>query len=237
LANRGFEVGFAETNRGPVAAEAMVDATRVVLVGTLPDEQSVTDLQAAASEVWGPGNVDATGLTVGETTWTDGVVRFTGSTTPTDDRPTRFGELVKERVDALIVIDTSGLSIVDNTAELEEVQTTVDGLVTASPIQFAPDSPVISDESDAVLTEVAASLNQVPDAPVEVVGHTDDVGDEQDNLVLSQQRAEAVVARLAELGVDPGRMTSRGEGEANPIADNTTDEGKAANRRIEFILV
>ncbi|MGI9613988.1 MAG: OmpA family protein, partial [Acidimicrobiales bacterium] len=89
----------------------------------------------------------------------------------------------------------------------------------------------------AVLADIAESLNRVPDVPFEVVGHTDDVGEEQDNLLLSEQRAEAVVERLAELGVDPGRMTARGEGETNPIADNNTDEGKAANRRIEFILV
>ena len=237
LANRGFEVGFAETVRGPVNAEAMLDGARVVLSGVLPDDQSVTDLQAAAGEIWGPENVDGTGLITGDSTWTDGVVRLTGSTVPTDDRPARFGDLVKERIDALVVIDTSGLAIVDNSAQLAEVQATVDDLVAGSPIQFAPDSPVISEESEAVLTELAASLNQIPDVAFEVVGHTDDVGEEQDNLILSQERAEAVVARLAELGVDPGRMSSRGEGEANPIADNDTDEGKAANRRIEFILV
>jgi OOP family OmpA-OmpF porin len=237
LANRGFEVGFAETVRGPVDAEARVDGAGVVLSGELPDEGSVVELQAVAGEVWGPENVDGGGLTVGESVWTDGAVRLTGSTAPNDDRPTIFGELVKARIDALVVIDTSGLSIIDNSAQLAEVQATVDELVAASPIQFAPDSPVISEESDAVLDEVAAALSQLPDVPFEVVGHTDDVGDDEDNLVLSQQRAEAVVARLQGLGIDPVRMTSRGEGEANPVADNTTDEGKAANRRIEFILV
>ncbi len=242
LDNRGFEVGFAETQRAPVDAGAAITGAAgggatVVLSGALPNEQSITDLQTAAAEIWGIENVDGVALVVGDTTWTDGVLRLSGSTLPTDDRPAQFGALVRERIDAAITVDTSGLTIVDNSAQVDEVQAAVAALVTASPIQFAPDSPVISEESDTVLAEVAATLNQVPDVPFDVVGHTDDVGDEQDNLLLSEQRAEAVVARLAELGVDPARMSARGEGEANPIADNGTDEGKAANRRIEFVLV
>ena len=237
LANRGFEVGFVETVLSPVTAELALADGRVALSGVLPDDQSLGDLVAIAGEVWQPENVEASGLSVGATTWTDGSIRLTGSTTTTDDRVGRFGGLVTERIGALVTVDTSALTIVDTTARLAEVQTQVDELVAASPIQFAPDSPVISSGSDAVLVELAAALNVIPEVPFEVVGHTDSVGPEQDNLQLSQERAAAVVARLTELGVDPGRMTSRGEGEENPIADNTTDEGKAANRRIEFILV
>jgi outer membrane protein OmpA-like peptidoglycan-associated protein len=54
--------------------------------------------------------------------------------------------------------------------------------------------------------------------------------------VLSEQRAQAVVDRLVELGIAADRLSARGEGEAQPIADNDTDEGRADNRRIEFVI-
>ena len=56
-------------------------------------------------------------------------------------------------------------------------------------------------------------------------------------LTLSQQRAEAVVAKLGELGVAPGVLTAKGYGQDKPVADNATDEGRASNRRIEFTVV
>lgn len=236
LANRGFEVGFVETVLDAVNAEVAIEDGRATLTGVLPDEESVADLVAVAGEVWQPANVDSAGLSVGDTTWTDGVIRVTGSTTEADDGVERFRGLVSERIDTLVMVDTAGLTVVDNSELVAEVQTTVDDLVAASPIQFAPNSPAIDAASDELLIEVAEALNRLPDVSFEVVGHTDDVGDDQENLLLSQQRAAAVVERLTELGVDTARMSSRGEGEDNPIADNTTDEGKAANRRIEFIL-
>ena len=236
LANRGFEVGKVETVLSPVSAEVAIVDSSVTLSGVVPDEESAADLVAVAGEVWGPGNVDSTGLTVGDTTWTDGLIRLTGSTAASDVRVGDFDRLVSERIDTLVNVDTSALTLVDDSVLREEVQATVDELVEASPIQFAPNSPVIDSASDDLLTEVAAALNEAPDVKFEVVGHTDNVGNDQENLVLSQERAAAVVERLTELGVEAERMSSRGEGEDNPIADNATTEGKAANRRIEFIL-
>jgi OOP family OmpA-OmpF porin len=235
LENRGFEVGFVDELLAPVNAEVAVTGDRVALTGTLPDEQSIVDLVSIATEVWGDGNVESTGLVAGSTTWTEGRLRVTGSTAA-DQRIANFVVLVSERLGRLIEVDTSALSVADPAEQLATVQSAVDGLVAASPIQFAPDSAEIEPASDAVLAGIADALGSVPTVPVEVVGHTDDVGPEEDNLTLSEDRAEAVVARLVELGVDAGRLSSRGEGEAQPIASNDTDEGKAANRRIEFIL-
>ena len=237
LANRGFEVGFVETMLSPVDATLAVDTNSVVIAGALPDDQSVTDLRAIADEVWGGGNVDSSGLTVGDATWTSGRIRATGSVLATDDRVNLFARLVAERIDSLVDVDRAGLDIVDNAAAIGELQAQVDELVTANPIEFAPTSPEIDQASDGLLEQLAAALATLPDVSFEVVGHTDDVGSEEENLLLSEQRAEAVVARLISLGIDPARMTARGEGEARPVADNATDEGKAANRRIEFILV
>ena len=74
-------------------------------------------------------------------------------------------------------------------------------------------------------------------AYIEVVGHTDDVGDDSYNLDLSQQRAEAVGQYLVNAGVDPSKIIMFGAGESSPIASNATDEGRAENRRVEVLVL
>jgi outer membrane protein OmpA-like peptidoglycan-associated protein len=237
LTSRGFEVGFQESILSPVAAAVAIDGANVVLTGALPDEQSVIDFIAVAGEVWGAANVDGTALTVGETTWTEGRIQLSGTPVATDANVTRFTTLVGERIGTLVAVEITGLAAGDDPAQILTAQTTVDTLVAGSPIAFAPDSADIDAASDALLTELAAALNLVPNTSVEIVGHTDNVGEEQDNLLLSEDRAQAVQARLSSLGVAPARLTARGEGESKPVADNNTDAGKAQNRRIEFVLI
>ena len=76
-----------------------------------------------------------------------------------------------------------------------------------------------------------------PAARIEVGGHTDSDGVPEENEVLSQARADAVVASLVGKGVEAGRLQAVGYGDALPIASNETGEGKAQNRRIEFLLL
>ena len=71
---------------------------------------------------------------------------------------------------------------------------------------------------------------------VTITGYTDNVGEDADNFALSLQRAEAVRDHLVSLGADPNKFHVSGAGEANPIADNTTDEGRAKNRRVEVAV-
>ena len=72
---------------------------------------------------------------------------------------------------------------------------------------------------------------------MEIAGHTDSQGREQMNLNLSQSRAEAVLAAIMERRIRTKNLTAKGYGEVSPIADNKTEEGREANRRIEFTLV
>ena len=71
---------------------------------------------------------------------------------------------------------------------------------------------------------------------VMITGYTDNVGEDADNFALSLQRAEAVRDHLVSLGADANKFHVSGAGEANPIADNTTDEGRAKNRRVEVAV-
>ncbi|MGR3492364.1 MAG: OmpA family protein, partial [Shimia sp.] len=83
----------------------------------------------------------------------------------------------------------------------------------------------------------AEVLRECADPAIEVAGHTDSQGREEMNLELSQARAEAVVTALREERILAEGLQARGYGEARPIADNDTAEGREANRRIEFTLI
>ena len=74
------------------------------------------------------------------------------------------------------------------------------------------------------------------DLKIELGGHTDNVGTEINNLKLSQRRAQACYDYLLSKGISPNTMNAGGFGESNPIADNSTPEGRSLNRRVEFIL-
>ncbi|MCL4108712.1 UNVERIFIED_CONTAM: hypothetical protein GTU68_007030 [Idotea baltica] len=71
---------------------------------------------------------------------------------------------------------------------------------------------------------------------IRISGHTDNVGEEDDNLVLSEQRAKSIYDYLVQKGIEPDRLTFEGKGESAPIANNETEEGRKKNRRTEFTI-
>jgi OmpA-OmpF porin, OOP family len=104
-------------------------------------------------------------------------------------------------------------------------------------IVFANGKAVILPSSFPVLDRAAKVLKDYPQVKLEIQGHTDNVGDHDKNILLSQQRAEAVVKYLVDQGIGQERLTAKGYGPDKPVADNKTKAGKAANRRVEFLLV
>lgn len=101
-------------------------------------------------------------------------------------------------------------------------------------VNFEFNSAKITPESFPILFDVAKTLLQNPNLSIEIQGYTDNIGSEVYNKKLSQKRADAVKNYLISKGVNPNRLKSVGYGEANPIGDNNTAEGRAMNRRIEF---
>lgn len=104
-------------------------------------------------------------------------------------------------------------------------------------ITFETNRAIIRLSSETTLRAALAVLLDNPDVRIEVQGHTDDVGNDQLNLDLSQHRAEAVVTWFVVHGVAFDRLTAVGYGETLPLADNATDAGRAENRRVEFKLL
>ncbi len=105
-------------------------------------------------------------------------------------------------------------------------------------VHFAYNSSTILPDSFPMLQEIANLLKANPQITrMSIEGHTDDRGPDDYNLRLSQGRASSVSAWLTQHGVEANRLEAHGYGEARPIADNTTDEGRKANRRVEFKIV
>ena len=102
-------------------------------------------------------------------------------------------------------------------------------------ILFETGKATLKSESMTEIERVAAYMKKNPRARFEVQGHTDNQGSDKVNDPLSQQRAEAVVKALADLGVDDFNLKAVGKGSHEPVADNKTEAGRAKNRRVEFI--
>ena len=102
-------------------------------------------------------------------------------------------------------------------------------------VHFATNRAVILPDSFTLLNTVEQVLRDYPEISLEVQGHTDDRGSDRHNLRLSQQRADAVKDYLLRQGIDGTRLISRGYGETQPMESNRTPEGRAQNRRVEFV--
>ncbi|MFS4439266.1 OmpA family protein [Paracoccaceae bacterium GXU_MW_L88] len=114
-------------------------------------------------------------------------------------------------------------------------------LSVTSDVLFAFDSAELSETAQTTLSDIAALLKANPGPAVNVVGHTDSKGEDAYNQTLSEERAASVMAFLQENDVAAERLSASGRGEAEPVAPNEVDgadnpEGRAQNRRVEFIL-
>jgi outer membrane protein OmpA-like peptidoglycan-associated protein len=103
-------------------------------------------------------------------------------------------------------------------------------------IYYSTSSADIATDSKIILDAFAEYLNENPSMEIEIGGHTDDIGDDKTNLALSSERAFEVMNYLSGKGVSGKRMSYKGYGETKPISSNATEEGRAKNRRTEFII-
>lgn len=102
-------------------------------------------------------------------------------------------------------------------------------------INFDVDKATIKPESMGTLNMIVNVMKNNPEVKFEIDGHTDNSGESAHNLTLSQQRADAVKDQLVKMGIDESRLTTKGFGDTKPISDNNSPEGKANNRRVEFV--
>ncbi len=130
-----------------------------------------------------------------------------------------------------------GVTSIDNRiqviGEAGTCQTQLDDYLSRETINFKSGKAEVSESSYQVMAMLAMILRSC-DSAIEIAGHTDDKGDAEINKLLSQRRADVVAKHMVRHGVAAAQIRARGYGESQPIADNSTPEGRTANRRIEF---
>ncbi|MEO0424254.1 MAG: OmpA family protein [Pseudomonadota bacterium] len=199
-------------------APRVVDELRVVSPAA---EQDDPPTQAAASAALSV----LAGLLRGEAHWLDGKLSIAGIVAEADQAA---ATLAFSQVGDAVPTGHLWLQVARDALDCNA---TFVALLDDTTIHFATGSATIPSEDDALLAALANLANQCPGALL-VEGHTDNVGNAQDNQVLSAARAGAVVTALVDLGVDAVRLESEGFGESSPVASNESASGRALNRRI-----
>lgn len=110
-----------------------------------------------------------------------------------------------------------------------------DGKIITNGIRFDVNKATIRPESMGVINEIANLMKEHQELKFSVEGHTDSDGNAESNQRLSEARAQAVMDKMIEMGIAKDRLSSAGHGQSKPIAPNSTPEGKAENRRVEFV--
>ncbi|MFH1755378.1 MAG: OmpA family protein, partial [Candidatus Latescibacterota bacterium] len=133
-------------------------------------------------------------------------------------------------------VDANGCPIETSEMEYQFLDT---GMIRTSKINFEFDKSDLRPESHKILDEIGGILREWPDLQIEVGGHTDSQGSDKYNQKLSERRAKAVIDYLSAKfpRLSAGNLTAKGYGEGTPIVSNDTDEGRAQNRRVEFIVL
>ena len=238
---------------GPLSFAA--EEANLELGGSVPSQDFRTTLKAAAVALWGEGSVvDELFLDADADTacWPDSFAAFLealksrgrGVKVSLADCTLRIeGEVLSElegqRLLGSFRSALPGFEVEDRllvrpaATEAEKVQASLDQLLTTEIVEFESNSDQLTPRGREVLDRIAGILSGSA-ARLQISGHTDSSGDAAYNLDLSQRRAETVRSYLVARGLSAERFSAVGYGESQPIADNSTEEGKRKNRRTEF---
>jgi len=143
---------------------------------------------------------------------------------------TVYVEVYKEKVDTLTIVKIDTLTYVDNTTKTNYE------MVSLPNVQFKTNKDILLPSSAKDLQKLAEYLIKNEDMNAEIIGHTDNVGKPEANLLLSKQRAESVKRFLVSLGVNGSRLNTIGLGDTKPKSLNDSEEGRLMNRRVEVKL-
>ena len=163
-------------------------------------------------------------------------VRLVAVDWPKDDRDYKAKEGAYIAVDILETKPMQQNMLTVSAAEISS-SLTANGKIAIYGILFDSGKTDIKPESKPSLEQIAASLKAEPSVKLHVVGHTDSVGSLENNLSLSKRRAEAAASALnKDYGIAATHMTGNGVASLAPVANNSSDEGRAKNRRVELVL-
>lgn len=225
----------------------------VVVSGIVPDEATKAKLIAHLRTLYGNRVIDqlAVGNVIAPPNWSanvekifdenlknvsQGQISVNGTTV--NIRGQIENEALRQKLVGNIASSlTSSYNVKDALTIMTSDQADLNNTLAGRIIEFDSGSSNIRGSSKAILDEVALRIAGLGTKTVEVVGHTDNAGNPNNNLILSRARAEAVKAYLIQSGNPAQKMITNGMGDAQPVADNDTPEGRTRNRRIEFRIV
>jgi OmpA-OmpF porin, OOP family len=227
---------------------------KVTLLGVVPSAEAKAKAVAAATAAMGAGNVDdqlrvEQGAPVwttnadnlfgmkpgfdGRMEWTDGKTLMLDGTVGSDALKAEAAANAAKMVGTGVTIDNR-LKVVAVAASVVQQQKVAD-ILKLDIVEFNSGSAKLTPKGVATLNKVAEALSSGT-TKVAIAGHTDNAGNDANNLKLSEDRAATTLDYLAGKGIARSRLTAQGFGHTQPIADNATSEGKQRNRRIEFTV-
>lgn len=229
----------------------MIFAQPIVIEGVVPNEKIKTEILAKAYSIYGQQNVvdqiqvrqvttpsnwlntvtkvindDLKKVKQGNLTVKGTEIKMTGKLSNSEDLQT-----TQVKFQSLTPVNfrlNTQLSL--NQAEQQIIDTALKNRI----IEFESGSAILAASGMQILDEMAVALKRVRGKKVKILGHTDSSGDADKNIILSQQRAEAVKTYLIHKNIPAESLSTEGLGSNKPVADNTTSEGRKKNRRIEF---
>ncbi|MFY0596928.1 MAG: OmpA family protein [Cognatishimia sp.] len=180
-------------------------------------------------------------MSYGAVTVTEDFVEVSGKTGSQNARATISQVLAKRLGEGQqFSIDVAYVEALDPLASIPTPEECIAKLKAAQSevkISFEPGSGTLDASAAPIIDAIAVILDDCGDIPLEIQGHTDSQGRESMNLALSQNRAQSVLAALRDRRILTSAYSAKGYGEVSPIADNETNAGREANRRIEFVLL
>jgi OOP family OmpA-OmpF porin len=244
----------ASVSQRPARLHFRISEDKALIQGELPDRQTADQLIAAARPIYGHQNVTDAIIISEEITppdWLSGVQQLlaelealgAAEITIADDRLTLSG---------VVTSDTERTAIEKRAAALFGQLQLSNQIRVKTPSAVKPASGVdiqlptlyfkharsdLTADSAPLLADIIDTLKRRPDLRVEIAAHTDSSGEEVLNTDLSERRAQAIVQALVSGGIDSNRLAPQAYSESRPVAENTTTEGRARNRRVEFRII
>jgi OOP family OmpA-OmpF porin len=226
---------------------------QLTVIGYLPDETSQQSVISRLKEKYGESEVSVS-LDVGggePEKWTELVDALISNVPNTEmanfdlvdqaldiSAKTQTTEQKEQLLDSLSSFSDYGYTLksrlIASDATARRCQKRFDEIMRNGNIIFASNQSKIAPQSRTILDSIVETTQLCSDFFINIAGHTDNVGNEAHNIKLSRQRAESVGSWLILAGVDKSKVRTEGYGSSKPIADNSTAEGRAKNRRIQF---
>ena len=182
------------------------------------------------------------GTNNGELALVDGTVTITGETLDPVEAEEIQAAIDTATAAGLTVDDQTTIRVLSEEVQIEALQVEIDQIfelareIEGQYPNFDTNIEDLSDGAKDTLDRVAVAMRRYPLPAADIIGHTDSVGSANENVTLSEARAQTVMDYLTGVGVESDRLQVIGRGESEPVADNATASGRAENRRVDFLV-